>query len=202
MVHTWFWHLCFCHTQGNTQAMGNVKTTFPAWWGVGDKDPREKLCFSQRAIAYTVGEKVKISVAVLTLYSFKTLNSPRRMTVAVSSERSCLPCSSLLFLCACWCLTNVYCFKTMLDTWNAGWTVSVPLNWNDLSFSCFTVCTFTLCLHTHNMLVFYFTHKHIQTHEHTLSLLQCLEEPVLVTWQCKYFPIDLLWNISYWNYAT
>lgn len=60
--------------------------------------------------------------------------------------------------------------------------------------------TYTLIQsHTH-------AHTYIQLHvTYTNTLIhcwQCLEEPLLVTGQCKYFPIDLLWNISYSNYAT
>lgn len=66
-------------------------------------------------------------------------------------------------------------------------------------------------LHIHLKSMYMLAHTHTKTHTATcaqthtnthIQRWQCLEEPLLVTGQCKYFPIDLLWNISYSNYAT
>lgn len=59
---------------------------------------------------------------------------------------------------------------------------------------------FLLCFIVRSYLPGCLTHRH--KHTQSKPSMQCLEEPLLVTQQCKYFPKDLLWSISYSNYAT
>lgn len=93
-----------------------------------------------------------------------------------------------------------------LKCWLGGFCAS-ELEWFEFSLLPCLHIHYTLYLHTGSLFLS-LTHTHTQTqvhyrHTHThTSPWQCLEEPLLVTRQCKYFPIDLLWNISYSNYAT
>lgn len=116
--------------------------------------------------------------------------------------------SLLVFSLLCWCMAGTVCV-----IWHdARYLKCRPGSFcaSELErFDCFTrlnICTYTWCQHTglHTL-----THRHtpgymctaIYEHTHTHCRL-CLEEPLYVTVWCNYFPIDLLCDISYSDYAT